>query len=130
MLLLDTHVVLWLAFDPSKISKPARTAIEHSRQNSDGLALCDISLLEITTLHRKNRIQLTSGLSTVLSEIEQRFIILPITAGVCVRAAELPSTYPADPADRVIAATALMEGVSLITADKEIRRSRVVETIW
>ena len=45
----------------------------------------------------------------------------------CARA--LPATYPKDPADRV-GATALVEGLSLITADREIRRSRAVRTIW
>jgi PIN domain nuclease of toxin-antitoxin system len=46
------------------------------------------------------------------------------------RAVELPRAYPKDPADRIIAATALVEGLSLITADREIRRSKVVHTIW
>jgi PIN domain nuclease of toxin-antitoxin system len=41
-----------------------------------------------------------------------------------------PTTYPKDPADRIIAATALVEGFSLITADREIRRSKLVHTIW
>jgi PIN domain nuclease of toxin-antitoxin system len=42
----------------------------------------------------------------------------------------LPPSYPNDPADRVIGATALIEDLPLITADKEIRRSRAVPTIW
>ena len=46
----------------------------------------------------------------------------------CARA--LPATYPKDPADRALGATALVEGLSLITADREIRRSRAVRTIW
>ena len=130
MLLLDTHVVLWLGLEPSKISKRAKAAIEDARENSEGLALCDISLLEITTLHRKNRIQLNAGLETVLAEIEARFVVLPITARVCIRAAALPSSYPSDPADRIIGATALVEGVSLVSADEAIRHSHAVNTIW
>jgi PIN domain nuclease of toxin-antitoxin system len=42
----------------------------------------------------------------------------------------LPASYPKDPADRIIGATALVEGLSLLTADREIRRSRAVQTIW
>jgi PIN domain nuclease of toxin-antitoxin system len=49
---------------------------------------------------------------------------------VCARAVGLPLSFPKDPADRIIAATALVEGLCLLTADREIRRSRVVQTIW
>jgi PIN domain nuclease of toxin-antitoxin system len=41
-----------------------------------------------------------------------------------------PTAYPKDQADRIIGATALVEGLSLITADRQIHRSRVVKTIW
>ncbi len=41
-----------------------------------------------------------------------------------------PTAYPKDPADRIIGATALVDGFSLITADREIHRSKVVRTIW
>jgi len=49
---------------------------------------------------------------------------------VCVRAVGLPAVYPKDPADRIIAATALVEGVPLVTADEEIRRSKTLRTVW
>jgi PIN domain nuclease of toxin-antitoxin system len=65
-----------------------------------------------------------------LQEIEARFVVLPITGRACARALDLPAAYPKDPADRIIGATALVEGLSLLTADPEIRRSKVVHTIW
>jgi PIN domain nuclease of toxin-antitoxin system len=130
VILLDTHVVLWLAFDQGRISKKARTAIEAARGNSEGLAISDITLLEIATLERKRRITLRSTLENLLSDIESRFIVLPITAGLCVRAVGFPDSYPDDPADRVIGATALVEGIPLVTADEGIRRSKALPTIW
>lgn len=130
MLLLDTHVVLWLALEAGKISRKAKSAIETARQNNDGLALCDISLLEITSLHRKGRIQLNAGLEIFLAEIEARFIVLPICSRACARSIALPVNYPQDPADRIIGATALVEGLTLLTADDGIRRSKVVPTLW
>ncbi len=130
MLLLDTHVVLWLALEPGKISRKAKSAIETARQNNDGLALCDISLVEITSLHRKGRIQLNAGLEVFLTEIEARFIVRPISARACARSIALPVNYPQDPADRIIGATALVEGLTLLTADDGIRRSKVVPTLW
>jgi PIN domain nuclease of toxin-antitoxin system len=130
VILVDTHVVLWLAFEPAKISKKARAAIEKAREDGEGLAISDITLLEIMTLERKRRISLRSTLETFLTEIEIRFVVLPIRARVCVRAASLPAGYPPDPADRVIGATALVEGILLVSADEGIRRSRAVPTIW
>jgi PIN domain nuclease of toxin-antitoxin system len=130
LILLDTHVVVWLTSDPDKLSAKARAAIEVSRKNGEGIAVCDITLLELTTLASKSRIHLGLSLESILMEIEARFVVLPITGRACARVMSFPSTYPKDPADRIIAATALVEGLSLITADREIRRSKLVPTIW
>ncbi|HEV2732946.1 MAG TPA: type II toxin-antitoxin system VapC family toxin [Terriglobales bacterium] len=127
---MDTHVVIWLALEPARISKKARMAIEETRQRGLGLAVADISLLEIATLESKRRVQLNSSLETFLSEIEIRFILLPITARICARAMAFSAPYPKDPADRIIGATALVEGTSLVTADDEIRQAKAVPTIW
>jgi PIN domain nuclease of toxin-antitoxin system len=130
VILLDTHVVVWLAFDQSQLSRNAKAAINDARQNGDGLAISDITLLELTTLSRKARIRLDISLESFLHEVEARFIVLPISGRACVRALALPATYPEDPADRIIGATAIVEGMSLLTADREIRRSRALRTIW
>ena len=130
VILLDTHVVLWLTSDPAKLSGKARTAIEDSRQNGNGVAICDITLLELTRLASKGRIRLGISLESFLQEVEARFVVLPISGRACARAMGLPTAYPKDPADRIIGATALVEGLSLITADREILRSKVVHTIW
>jgi PIN domain nuclease of toxin-antitoxin system len=130
VILIDTHVVVWLAFEPAQLSKNARAAIDDARENGDGLAISDITLLELTTLSSKKRIRLEISLESFLREVEARFIVLPITSRTCVRALGLPQAYPKDPADRIIGAMALVEGMSLLTADREIRRSRALHTIW
>ena len=130
MILVDTHVVVWLAFDQGQLSRSARAAINEARQNGEGLAISDITLLELMTLTSKGRIRLDISLESFLREIEARFIVLPISGRACVRALGLPVAYPKDPADRIIGATALVEGLSLITADRAIRRSRALHTIW
>jgi PIN domain nuclease of toxin-antitoxin system len=107
----------------------AKAAINDARQNGDGLAISDITRLELTTLSRKARIRLDISLESFLHEVEARFIVLPISGRACVRALALPATYPKDPADRMIGATAIVEGMSLLTADREIRRSRALRTI-
>lgn len=130
MILVDTHVVVWLAFDQDQISRKARTAIDDARRNADGLAISDITLMELATLASKGRVRLDISLESFLQEVETRFVVLPITGRASARAIGLPASYPRDPADRIIGATALVEGLSLLTADRDIRRSRALRTIW
>jgi PIN domain nuclease of toxin-antitoxin system len=130
VILVDTHVVVWLAFDQDQISRKARTAIDDARRNADGLAISDITLMELATLASKGRVRLDISLESFLQEVETRFVVLPITGRACARAIGLPGSYPKDPADRIIGATALVEGLSLLTADRDIRRSRALRTIW
>ena len=130
MILLDTHVVVWLVSEPERLSKKAKAVIDDARQNGDGLAVSGITLVEITTLYGRRRILLAMSLESFLIELERRFVVLPINARVCARMLSLPAGYPKDPADRVIGATARVEGMSLVTADQEIRRAKVVRTIW
>jgi len=130
VILVDTRVVLWLALEPARISRKAKAVIEEARHSAQGVAISDISLLEIATLESKGRIALNTTLETFLSEVEARFIVLPITGRICVRILSLPADYPNDPADRIIGATALVDGISLVTSDDEIRRSKAIRTIW
>ncbi|HUO26367.1 MAG TPA: type II toxin-antitoxin system VapC family toxin [Candidatus Aquilonibacter sp.] len=130
MILLDTHVVIWLAQDYGQISAKAQAEIAAARQKDLGLAVCDITLVEISRLASRGRIRLIPDVDTVLAEVERRFRVLPITANIAVQAFALPTSYPKDPVDRIIGATALTEDIPLLTADREIRRSRAVPTIW
>jgi PIN domain nuclease of toxin-antitoxin system len=130
VILVDTHVVVWLAFDQNQISTKARAAIDTARRSGDGLAISDITLLELATLASKGRIRLDISLESFLQEVEARFIVLPISGRACVRAIGLPAAYPKDPADRIIGASALVEGLALVTADRDIRRCKALQTIW
>ncbi len=130
MILVDTHVVAWLAFQPSQLSRKAQRAIDQARAEGGGLAVSDISLFELAVLVAKGRIQLDISLESFLREVEARFVVFPVNSRTCVRALALPANYPKDPADRIIAATALVEGMSLVTADRAIRGSQALHTIW
>jgi PIN domain nuclease of toxin-antitoxin system len=130
MILLDTHVVIWLAQDYKRISPTAQSKIEDARRKDRGLAISDITLLEIARLGSRGRINLIPDAETVLALVERRFIVLPITANIALQAYELPANYPKDPVDRIIGATALVEDIPLLTADRQIRKSRAVPTLW
>ena len=130
LILLDTHVVVWLAGEEYRLSSKAKTAIDKARQTEQGLAVSDFTLYELSTLYRKKQFTLAISPESFLSEVERRFVVLPITTRICVGALSLPASYPKDPADRIIGATALVEGLALVTADAQIRKSRAVPTIW
>lgn len=130
MILLDTHVLIWLALDPGRISSRASTLINEAREIGSGLGISDMTLLEIAQLEHRGRVEFPAGLDTFLAQVEQRFAVFPITARIGVQAFALPSSYPNDPADRAIAATAIVEGLTLITADVQIRKSGAVLTAW
>jgi PIN domain nuclease of toxin-antitoxin system len=126
----DTHIVLWLAFEPERISKRAQDAMDEARGNGTGMAISAMTLVEIATLFGRRQFHLELNLESFLDELERRFVVLPMNARTCARMTSLPAGYPKDLADRVIGATALVEGMNLVTADREIRRAKVVKTIW
>lgn len=130
MILLDTHVVIWLAQDHQRISPAAHLAIKRAREKERGIAVSDITLFEISLLANRGRLNFKPDVETTLSEVQRQFIVLPITANIALQAFDLPAKYPNDPVDRIIGATALVEDIPLLTADREIRKSRAVPTIW
>lgn len=130
VILLDTHVLIWLISDFEKLSGPARREIQKARKMGEGLAISSVSLLEVASLYCKNRISLEMPLQAFLQNIEEAFTVLTITSRACARSVELPAHYPRDPADRIIGATALVNGLTLITADRSILAAQSARTMW
>ena len=129
MIVADTCVVIWLAGDPGQLSKAAATAIATARKIG-GIGIADITLYELSWLAHNKRISVTTSIEAFLAEVASRFLVLPVTPAIAHAAASFFDTYPADPMDRLIGATALHHGASLITRDKAIRRSKAVPVIW
>jgi PIN domain nuclease of toxin-antitoxin system len=130
LILLDTHVVVWLAFEPERISRKAHKRIKEARSANEGLAVSGITLLELATMASKGRFQVAMRIEQFLEEVETAFMVLPITARASARTLELPADYPRDPADRMIGATALVDGLTLLTADRDIIESGAVTVVW
>jgi PIN domain nuclease of toxin-antitoxin system len=129
MILLDTHVLIWLAFEPAKLSKAAKEAIRESAR-SGGLGISAITLWEAAWLVTQGRINFAGTADGFLEEISSRTALFPITKQIALLANQLPATYPRDPSDRLIGATAMSEGIALVTKDRFIRDSRQIKTIW
>lgn len=105
-------------------------AIHEARRGIRGLAVSDFTLFELSLLFRKKKFELAMTPEDFLWDVERRFVVLPVTANIALQAFDLPESYPNDPVDRIIGATALVEDIPLLTADREIRKSRTVPTIW
>ncbi|HEV2710794.1 MAG TPA: type II toxin-antitoxin system VapC family toxin [Edaphobacter sp.] len=130
MILIDTHVVVWLALEPSRISKGAHGIISDARRDGSGLGIVDVSLWEIAMLVNRNRVKITISIESFLREIETNFIVFPLTSKIAARSMQFTERYPKDPTDRLIGATAVVEGLPLVTRDEKIRASKEVPTLW
>lgn len=78
----------------------------------------------------RGRIDAGVTLRDLLEETQRAFVVLPITASVVERSVQFGKSFPSDPADQIIAATAIMWGLKLVTADSQIRKSGEVQCIW
>ena len=78
------------------------------------------------------RVTLSESAEATLQEFVNRtsVSIREITPLIAILATQFPSHVARDPADRIIAATARAEGVPLVTRDRQLRASRLVETVW
>jgi len=132
VILIDTHVLVWINRSPEKLSRDARRAIERATR-ADAAAIASITLWELATLVLRGRIRLKAGtVRTFLDEMVQTpgLTVLEIRAEVAALAAQFPADFPGDPADRLIAATARAHRIPLVTSDERIQASPLVETIW
>jgi PIN domain nuclease of toxin-antitoxin system len=129
MILLDTHTLIWLKVEPIKLSPRATEAIRIARL-SDGLAISAITLWELAWVATRGRLNFTGTVDALVQRITSSITIRPITAKIAVLANQLPSTFPSDPSDRLIGATALEEGFALVTKDRSIRNYKQIKTIW
>lgn len=129
MILLDTHVLVWLTTEPAKLSKLASSAIRRANR-AGGIAISAITLWELAWLASHGRLQATGTVESYLEEISSRVAIRPITIKVAALANQFSSDYSSDPCDRLIGATALAEGMTLVTKDAKIRDCKQVQTLW
>lgn len=129
MILLDTHALIWLARDPSKLSRAAAEAIRGSVQ-SGGLAISAMTIWELAWLATHAHLNLKGPVDDFVEEMTSRTAVRPITPRIAILANQLPATYLRDPSDRLIGATAMSEGIALVTKDTAIRNCKQIKTIW
>ena len=121
MLILDTHVWVWLMEGDSKLKLSVRKQIDKFVPENN-LGVSAISVWEIAMLESKGRIvfneECTGWVKRALSA--PGISLIPIDPEIAVAATRLPGVIHGDPADRIIVATARFCGGTLVTADKAI----------
>lgn len=118
MMLLDTHVMLWLRLGEAQLGPRARLEIDQVWQVGT-VGVSAVSFWEVAMLQAKGRIEFAEDVGLWRREqLEQGIVEIAVHGGIGIRAARLVD-FHADPADRLIVATAL-EGHRLVTADERI----------
>lgn len=121
MILLDTHVLVWVVEDDARLGKKARAIIEECTRDSR-ILISAITPWEIAMLTEKGRLVLRDDVKRWLD----RVLVLPglslaaLEPQISVGSVRLPGVFHADPADRIIVATARFHQVPLLTADQAI----------
>ena len=130
MIVLDTHALIYDALIPARLSARARKAIDLAFTERS-LACSDISLWEIAMLIARKRLDPVMDARQFLDDmIAARHIrVVPVTAEIAVLSQSDMFSH-GDPADRLIAATALLHRAPLITSDVKLRKLKEVATIW
>lgn len=119
------------SLSPEKLSRDAAREIRKA-ERTDGCAIASFTLWELALLFQRNRLR---GFGTMEGSIRQildrsRVNLLEITPGIAALAMTFPESYPKDPGDRFIGATARAYGITLITQDERILASPLVRSVW
>jgi len=129
MILLDTCAIIWNALEPSKLTPKAKKAIKHAEGE---LIICDISIWEISMLIKRKRLIVDDTASGFINLIiqSQNYQVQQITPEIAELSVNFGAEINNDPADRLIAATSILNNTPIITADQNLRDATILETIW
>ena len=123
LILLDTHVVVWIMFATPALGRRSKESIERAFA-TDEVGVSAISFWEVAMLASKRRISLNDEASVWRSSVLKLGIVeIPLRGDIAIAAVELPNLH-GDPADRAIVATAMLHEAMLYTADDRILRWR------
>ncbi len=131
MIVLDTQTLIWWVGFREKLSKRAAQYIEKSADNKE-ILVSSISIWEISLLIKKGRLAFTMDLDSWIQKVEDLPFLqfVPIDNNIATKSVFLPQPLHSDPADRIIIATAICEGATLITSDKKILQYPHVQSVW
>lgn len=117
--LLDTHMLLWAAAEPERLSRAARVLISNPENE---LFFSAVSIWEVAIKHGLGREDFQVNARVLRRALlDQDYIELPLTGGHAASIDALPPIHK-DPFDRLLVAQAMAEGISLLTSDVQLAR--------
>ena len=128
----DTHTIIWYLRSPEKLLINAVNALYNALNNSESIFISAISLVEMNYLVEKNRIP-ASSLEQLLQLIDDPLVnlfVVPLDTPVAKAFTQISRDVVPEMGDRIIAATSLYLGLSLVTKDHKIRNLSNIQTIW
>lgn len=127
-ILLDTHSFYWWNAEPDRLSRRAATTVEAAGE----LAVAAITWYELAWLLKRGRIRIDAPARSWLQGLAMDVRTVDVSPAIADTAASLPQSFPGDPADRLIYATAVERGWQLVTSDRRLRRHRHPRqvTVW
>lgn len=130
MIAVDTHIVIWDALEPEKLSPSAKRALTRA-DREDGILMSEITLWEIAMLMKKRRLVVDTDYPTFIDLVLQsrNYVLQNLTPAIADASVNIDLGKNKDPADHIIAATALVKGISLVTADRQIQTCPTIKTI-
>ena len=131
MIVLDTHAWLWWVSSPEYLSETAKQIIDEAATGKN-IFISSISAWEIAILVSRGRLKLTMNPAdwVAASEALPFFDFVPVSNSIALKSVQLPGILHNDPADRIIIATAVSLGATLVTKDEKIRNYPHVKTVW
>lgn len=128
MIVIDTHVWIWWASDPDRLSPAARERIDAAAE----VGVCAISCWEVAMLVAKGRLRLDRDVLVWIRHALRlpKVVLLPLDPAIAVAATRLSAAVPLDPADRMIVATARTLDAELVTRDEALRAAPDVRAVW
>jgi PIN domain nuclease of toxin-antitoxin system len=131
MIIIDTHIWLWLLHDPSQLSNAAREQIE-IEEPQNGILVSAISVWEIAVKSSLGKLVLPLPIDDwyALAKSHSGIVIEALNPEDAISSTQLPRDFHKDPADRIIVAMATRYNVPLITCDNNILKYPHVKTIW
>ena len=130
-LLLDTHVLLWWMTDEERLSRSQREALDRAEGSEERLGVSAMTFWEIAKLLERGRLRLPRAVDPLFNDLEThpQIELFPLTPQIALESTRLGPKFHTDPADQIIAATARVHGLRLVTADQRIRKSGVVALV-
>jgi PIN domain nuclease of toxin-antitoxin system len=128
MIVLDTHIWIGYIDDPSSLPKAALDII---RSGHEAIGISSISVWEVFMLAQRGRLELRIPAALWVEKCERLalFHFVPVDNTIARLAVELPEPMHADPADRIIVATALSLGATLVTKAEKLLTYPHVKTL-